>query len=170
MQSAPSTRPWRHYAVRLFLVFFFACGLAPLSVLAQNDLSASSVTFVAGQVIVTFTKEAARSIEMARAARQLPRVGDPAIDELFTRFKVAAVTPVFSSAQSPEAIRAKYPARAKRAPAGAVTPDLSRTYTLSLDPAADVLEAVAVFSLGPFVEHAEPNHLVTLDAPEETPR
>jgi hypothetical protein len=107
---------------------------------------------------------------MARAARQLPLVGDPVIDALFARFKVAAIEPVVSSVQSPEAIQAKYPARARRAPAGAMIPDLTRTYTLSLDPAADVLEAVAVFSQGLFVEHAEPNYLATMDAPKEVLR
>ena len=141
-------------------------------VMAEVELSAidspqETSPYVTGELLVKFTEEAAEAIEQAREAGQLPIVGDETLDVLFEKYGVTAIEHVFPNAQNPEAIRFKFPERAKRTPPGAEVPDLSRTYKLTFNPEKNLMEALLELVVDPNVEYAEPNFIATLQRSEE---
>ena len=127
----------------------------------------SDAAYIPGELLVKFTQEAVEAVEQAREANQLPTIGIESLDALVAKYAVTLIEPVFPQAQDPDAIRLKFPERARRAPAGAELPDLSRTYKLTFDPQKDVLEALVDFLADPSIESAEPDYLATIQAPPE---
>lgn len=124
---------------------------------------------VPGELIVTFTRVAASTIERIRTAHTRPSLGLESLDRLFVKYGVTAIKPLFPTAHTPNEIRARFPKRTKRASPGAELPDASLTYTLTLAPQADVVAAARAFSADPYVRSAQPNYLATVNTDEGPP-
>ena len=84
------------------------------------------------------------------------------VQELLDRYQVVSAEPLFAGSMDAEAIKAKFPERAKRAPAGAVMPDLSGTYVIHLPPGSDIQAVVADFSKHSAVAYAQPDYIATI--------
>jgi hypothetical protein len=123
--------------------------------------------FAPGELLVVFTPDAAEAVERARQEGRLPMTGLASLDTLMTTYGVRAIEPVFAHAPSPEAIKEKFPQRARRAPPGAALPDLGRHYRLVMNPVVPVEQAVAAFRADPGVESASPNYTVSIMAQPE---
>jgi subtilisin family serine protease len=66
-------------------------------------------------------------------------------------------------------LRQRFPARARRAPAGAVAPDLSRAYVLQLRRRPDMEAVAQAYSADPAVEYCEPDRIVEVTATTNDP-
>ncbi len=107
----------------------------------RREPSAARPHYAAGELLVKVTPEAAQAIEQARASQAFPRTGLGSLDQLFTDYGITAIERVFPHTSSPE---------------------LSRTYKLSLSPDQSVQAAAAAFSRDPHVEYAQPNYVATV--------
>ena len=87
-----------------------------------------------------------------------------AVDHLIQKYKASSIEPLFQGNTDLDAIRKKFPQRAKRAPQNAVAPNLSKTYLIKIDATADVPAAVAEFANDPHVEYAQPNYIATISS------
>lgn len=141
--------------------------LAPAAAVTSEE--GQPPAYVSGELLVTFTKRASRAVERARRQQTLPFIELNALEPLFLRYGVVAVEPLFPTAQNLEALKAKYPQRSRRAPAGAKAPDLSRTYRLKLAGPNSILLAARDFAANRFVEAAQPNYLMTTQTPGGLP-
>lgn len=127
---------------------------------------ASGAQAVAGEVIVRLRPQAGeRLAEALRAGRPATRTGIAWFDALGARFGLSAIEPVFGVVQDPETVRRRFPARARRAPAGSQAPDLEHVYRLRFSPDIIPQAAAAAYGAQPEVEYAQPNYLATIQQP-----
>ena len=117
--------------------------------------------------MINVAEEAARAIERARARGTLPVIGIASLDALVSAYGVTAIEPAFPHAPDLDAVKARLPERAQRAPPDANSSGLSRFYTLHFDPAINVQQAVAAFSANPYIESAQPDYLATTYSHQE---
>lgn len=169
----PSDRSARRHALLLSVaITLLGCAAYRASAQAErvgrtDPESSPPADYVPGEVIVKVSPEAAQAIEQATAA-EVPLVTSiESLDRLLAQYGVTAIEPVFSHAQDPESIKAKYPERSKRIPPGAEVPDLSRTYLVHFSADVDAMEAASALSQDPHVEYAQPNYLATIQAQPE---
>jgi subtilisin family serine protease len=95
--------------------------------------------------------------------------GDASLDRLNGALHVRQATPLVAGSGTGSRraawatrfarMRDRYPARAARAPAGAVAPDLSTIYVLELDTRLDAETAAAMYARDPHVLWAEPDRV-----------
>lgn len=148
-------------AMRRWVVALLLVSASQLACAQVQPYKGANTAYVSGELLVKVTEEAAKHIEQARQQGTLPVVGIESLDRLFAKYDVSAIEPIFM-AQDIEAIKERFPERAKRAEPGAEVPELSGLYRLRLNPKADVQEAVGEFTRNPHVEYAQPNHLMTI--------
>ncbi len=151
-------------------LFLFAAGCQPRSAQAVEHHTPASAPprYVAGELIVKLSQHAGAVVEAAlHAGRPLRRLGLAWFDELNARYGVHSIGPVFTTVVDIDAIRRKYPERARRATPDAQDPHLKYIYKLTLRAATDILKAAADYASHPDVEYAHPNYLATTqhDAP-----
>lgn len=128
----------------------------------QPPGDAQQPKYVPGELIVKLKPEAGKQVTEALAAGDPPtNTGLAWLDALNHRYGVTKIEPVFPNQPDPEAIKRKYPQRARRAPPGAVAPNLAHIYKLTLRKDADILNAAVDYGLARDVEYAEPNYVVT---------
>ena len=151
---------WRIACIMLML----ASGACQSTASELNPPSSSShaPSAAAHVLLVKFSADAASALSGGLTNGPAIVTGIESLDALFARYGVSMIEPVFEHVQDPEAIKEKYPARAKRATPGTEIPDLSGVYKLTLDPASNLNEAIAAFSADSHVEYAQPDYLATV--------
>ena len=135
----------------------------------------SGPAYAPDRVIVKLTPEAAKAALGRDGA--LP----PGLAGAMERVRVRHAAPLFPDlwprgARSPiraadrsNIVRARFPARAARAPRDVTSPDLENLLVLTLAPGSDVPAAVAELSRDPSVVYAEPDYRVAICATPNDP-
>ncbi len=132
---------------------------------AAGEPPAAAPRYMPGEVLIKVKPEAARAIQQARATGAITATGIASLDALLSRYGVVTIEPVFQGPSDSDAINARFPERAKRAPRGAAPPDLGGFFKLSLKPDANIPDAVSAFGLDPNVDVAQPNYTITINQP-----
>ena len=105
--------------------------------LGQSQDSGSGVpAYVGGELRVTFTEEAAQTIEQTQRTDRPPLFGISSLDRLRVTYAVVAIDRVF-----PE------------------IPELAQLYRVRLRLGANIMEAASAFADDAHVEHVQPNYL-----------
>ena len=128
---------------------------------------AGKPSYASGELVIKLTPEAGAVLDQAlEVNRQPTETGLAWLDALNLRYGVSAIAPVFRHHLDSEAIKRKYPERARRAPPGAKIPSLKHIYTFQMRAGTDILLAVEHYERHPGVEYAQPNYLATTQGAE----
>ena len=160
------------------VLLFASCARAvdevvgPRPVTVQEDrpttrAPAATPGYVPGELIVKLTPEAGQVLDQAlKVGRPPTATGLVWLDVLGQRYGVTTIVPLIRHHTDPEAIKAKFPGRAKRAPPGAQPQGLRHIYTFQLRSDVNLLQAVTDFGSHPDIEYAQPNYRVTIQGDE----
>ena len=91
--------------------------------------------------------------------------GLPSLDAALMSVGVESLAPIFPPTRDIEAIKKKFPQRAKRAPPrapGDAPIDMSGYYKVRLKPGTNVEQAVATLAADPNIESAQPDYIATI--------
>ncbi|MBI2094523.1 MAG: S8 family serine peptidase [Candidatus Omnitrophica bacterium] len=186
MNTPSLQRRWRWLVFAAVLLVFPSLALA---VVKDGDKSKihpqpfSDSRHIPGRLIVkykdTLTQCAHCLLRQGRSFQSALSDGSPSLDTLHRRFGVQSATPLFrreSSIQASSmvtlsqlrmteqqelaAIKVKFPARTKRIPTGATSPNVYHVYLLQLPRSANIEQAAAEFSKDPHVAYAHPDYQV----------
>jgi subtilisin family serine protease len=122
--------------------------------------AAADAGHVPGRLVVRCTAALAQGLDRV-AARAATTTGDPALDALNRRHGLRGVRAPFAGRAARLARRSgRFPARAARAPRGAVAPDLEEIRYLEVSPYLDMEAVAREYARVPGVVWAEPDRLV----------
>ncbi len=139
---------------------------------------------VEGRLVVKYAPSVSRSARaiLAEHGRFEEDTGSASLDQLNAELGVRAARPLVMDRGNLRGaratsryfdrlaqVRARYPQRAARAPAGARAPDLSNVYLVDIDPQLDVHEAARRYATDSAVVYATPDYILHADFVPDDP-
>lgn len=177
MNYAKSSRPLALLGLGLFL----ALSGSSFPAFGQDAPGAQTGDYIPGRLIVKYKAAAART-SLRQPAAMKPVAGSPSLDTINARFGVRKAVPLFRKAQArsmaqaaadfsakAQTVKDKFPVRSRRAPAGAVIPDLSNIYVLEVSTDTDLKALAETLSRDPSVEYALPDRRIHFDMTPNDP-
>ncbi|MBI3997284.1 MAG: hypothetical protein HY352_06470 [Candidatus Omnitrophica bacterium] len=130
----------------------------------REPTPAVAAHYAAGEIIVKLKPHAGASLNAAlHAGHQPPQhTGLAWFDTLARRYGVTKIERVFPHQPALEAIKQKYPQRARRAPPSAKAVNLQYIYKLTFRQDVDIEHAAADYAHHSDVEYAQPNYLAEI--------
>lgn len=121
---------------------------------------ASERPYAAGELLLKLSAEIGARLDQALTEqRAATYTGIEWLDAMNARYGVERIEPLFASPMDVEAVRRRFPERAKRAPPDAQVHKLAHVYKLTMPEHTDMPRASAEYGAQPDVEYAHPNYL-----------
>jgi len=137
-----------------------------------KDRNSPKVKFMMGEIIVKFKQDS----PLKNIAHEIFEKGnlferlttDSYLDGLNQKFQVVKISKLHQKTRTAEEVKQKFPQRAKRAPKGALIPELGYTYKLEFsNKDLNILELCDAYAKDTNIEYAQPNYLATVQKDKE---